>query len=60
MGLLGHVSVSEAASEAEHMESGQVLVLARVPDPQVTEQEDHSPQASKMEQLCECTGISDF
>ena len=48
MGLLGHVSVSEAASEAEHMESGQVLVLARAPDPQVTEQEDHSPQASKM------------
>ena len=48
MGLLGHVSVSEAASEAEHMESGQVLVLVRVPDPQVTEQEDHFPQASKM------------
>ena len=47
MGLLGQESVSVGESEAEHIESGQVLVLVRVPDPQVTEQEDHSPQLSK-------------
>ena len=44
-GLLGQLSVSDEDSEAEHIESGQVLVRVLVPVPQVTEQLDHSPQS---------------